>query len=90
MPSNFVSGDTQNFEADVDDFEDNSCDWNHVEAGRDWPALDGRCEWSCAGDSQSPINVPSGECAISLSTQVAPSSPVPATDTPYRASPLDS
>ncbi|EFN59824.1 hypothetical protein CHLNCDRAFT_59546 [Chlorella variabilis] len=59
VPSNFVSGDTQNFEADVDDFEDNSCDWNHVEAGRDWPALDGRCEWSCAGDSQSPINVPS-------------------------------
>ncbi|KAI3429795.1 hypothetical protein D9Q98_010108 [Chlorella vulgaris] len=35
-----------------------SCHWDHSVAGRDWPASDGSCGWTCAGKSQSPINVP--------------------------------
>lgn len=35
-----------------------SCGYNHSAAGRDWPAYDAECSWSCSGETQSPINVP--------------------------------
>jgi hypothetical protein len=40
---------------------DEHCHYNHNRAGRDWPALDDHCHWTCGGMSQSPINVPMSE-----------------------------
>lgn len=37
---------------------DEHCHYNHNRAGRDWPALDDHCHWTCGGMSQSPSTSP--------------------------------
>lgn len=41
-------------------------------AGRDWPESDDSCSWTCAGESQSPINVPLGERTGSAASRAVP------------------
>ncbi|PSC76157.1 carbonic anhydrase [Micractinium conductrix] len=43
-----------------------ACQWNHSRVGRDWPALDDECSWSCGGLKQSPINVPTAGHLVHL------------------------